>query len=237
MKKAIGLALLISGCVYPRSMGMGQTARMLGAGGASADASAALLIDVGSTSGQNSSTVEFPHIEGNGAIGLFDGFDLNVHLSPAGLQPGLKIALLKGPFTVSVLPQLGLLIVNTSSSSAASKGSSQLSVGVLAGVKVLASHEAGFFAAFGYDFQYGNFGTAAITGGTSSSTSSVIAHNLTFNVGYDVGFGKFHLRPELAFVATPALSVSSGGSPSSNGGPYFAFVPGVTLAVENPGGR
>ncbi len=229
------VAAVAAGCVTPRSVGLGQTAQVMGAGGAAVGTSAALLVELNRASGgsgTNSTTVAFPSVEANGALGLTDSLDLNVHLSSAGLQPGVKIALLTGAFKVSVLPQVALLIVSANNSNTAGASSSQLNVGILAGLRFLVSHETGLFGGLAYDFQYGTISLAGVTGGGTSSSTSVMAHNLTFNVGYDLKFGRFHLQPELAFVVTPTYSAGSGASTSS-AGPVFAFLPAVTLCVEN----
>ena len=232
-----GLAAVVlfscAGCITPRSMGMGITPALLGPGGASASASGGVMIETLSASGASSLSVSFPSFEGNVGVGLIEMADLNVHLSSAGLQPGVKIGLLRGPVTVSVLPQVALLIVSTNSRSG-STGSGGLSVGFLGGLKLLGSHESGFYGGFGYDFQFGSLGSSISTG-SSGSASTVVAHNLTLNVGFELVIGHLRLRPELAIAITPSVSSSSsvpGGSTSS--GPVFAFLPSLSAAVVSP---
>src|SRR4051812_28766292 len=99
-------ALFATGCLVPRSMGTGITAAPLGPGVHEAAVSGGFTwqtqTDAPEVTGTNNNSVtsyqtasglSFPAVEANVELGLTRTFGLNFHASPAGVQPGLKIAL------------------------------------------------------------------------------------------------------------------------------------------------
>src|SRR6478672_5147731 len=122
MKKLALAALSLSfACAVPRSGILGMTASPLAAGGAEAAVSGGVAYpsdtpppDIRTvagttiTSSQTVSGFTFPAFEGNLAYGINDSISFNLHGSGAGLQPGVKINLLKGDLNVAVLPAIAI---------------------------------------------------------------------------------------------------------------------------------
>lgn len=242
-----------AGCIVPRSAGYGFTANPVGAGGADVGLAMGLVYQqesstqtvAGTSSTSTSRQTQFPTFEANAQLGLSDQLAVNLHASQVGLQPGVKITVLRDPVTVSVVPQLGGGFITRGSttnttiggSTTTSEGNGTTSFTFLGGVRALVSHPSGAYGGLGYDFQYISQATrTAVSGNTSTAFQQ--AHNLGAAVGYELRVGSLALRPELAVVFTPvAKNQSNDGNTTSDqpdsGG--LLFFPNLTVAAVAPG--
>jgi hypothetical protein len=190
-------------------------------------------------------------------FGITDGLGLNLHLSEAGLQPGVKIAMSHGTgFDVAVLPEVAVsysynsslesVSISSASSPAASNGTSTGSaLGIMVGVKLLISSPSGLFGGIGYDYQRETSSTSATMisalGGTTTITTSLTTevHNLSAGVGCAMAMGAVSLRPEVDILLSPnfgeTLSVTGGSSTAATGGTFWVIYPNVTVALRSPG--
>src|SRR5687767_4795554 len=151
-----GAVVLSSGCLTPRSAGYGVTARPLKGGGAEAGVAMGVVYQTVSTAPQDvagarvvttTRGLQAPSFEANAEIGLSDEMGLNLHFSPAGLQPGVKVTFMYGPVQLAILPAVAFGYSNNSTGTATtinnntttSEGATTSNVAFLAGVKVLAS--------------------------------------------------------------------------------------------------
>src|SRR6476619_3898865 len=105
MLRSASLVLVISmslGCLtVPRSAGFGQTAYNPSAGGGDVGVTAGAAYQLhsskpeattGTTTISTERTLLLPSFEGNALIGVTDAVGLDLHLSMAGIQPGLKFS-------------------------------------------------------------------------------------------------------------------------------------------------
>lgn len=244
MRRTLGIAALAlcAGCVNPRSIVVGQSPRMLTQGDVEVGLSTGIAWDsLASSSGTGGyATVQVPATEANVAIGM-GSFDLNLHASTAGIQPGVKIALpSSGMLQMALLPSLaaGFYAGSTSASSGTTTTSSPVwAFTALGGVKFLASLPVGVYGAVGYDFQLFRYGAETGMGG-SGSTSGLTSHHLNLAFGYEFTLGQLRLRPEFALSYSPA--VYQDGAPSGTDPMTELMVfPNITFAFAgstNPGG-
>jgi hypothetical protein len=237
-------AVLLSGCLMPRSAGIGQTADMLRKGQAEIGLSPGLVYQSATqpAAQQGDPTtsvggVNFPASEGNAAYGINDTIGLNLHLSPAGLQPGVKIALMRGAFDVAVMPSVAIGVFSQSAGTtegSTTTSSSESYLGLMAGLKILGSHRSGFYGGVGYDLQSVGMSGTTGSGNNNTSSESTLSHNLSIGAGYEAKFGAIRIRPELAMTFTPGMSrTSTSGSNTEtvDAGSGFYFFPNVTIAV------
>lgn len=269
----LGLAVtagLSTGCLVPRSMTLGQMAAPVGRGAmevgvftgvqyatqtdppfTTQDASGATL-----TNQKKSAAFALPGAEANLQYGFTDQVALNVHASPAGLQPGVKWTLNKSRVAnVALLPAVafGYGSVGSALYTAGADGvqrenspTSNTSFTFLGGLKVLVSHRSGFYAGVGYDFTL-NRSLSSYVIGTGNVQDKVdtltitTGHQISAAVGLDIAFGMVHLRPEVAFAVTPGLATSvtvrqppNETNASAGGGFGFAIFPGFSIAVDSP---
>ena len=96
------VSVLSTACLMPRSASFGQTAMPLAPGAVEVGLTPGMVFE-GSNgppipAGGNTTNVQssryfgLPSGEGNIGLGLSDTVGLNLHLSPAGVQPGAKLA-------------------------------------------------------------------------------------------------------------------------------------------------
>ncbi len=247
------LALAATGCMTPRSAVFGQGGALLARNGVETTVSPGMMFQVqnappqnfggGSSAVASSTSVSVPAFEANTAFGLSDAVGLNFHFSPAGLQPGVKVALSRGAFSLAVLPEVALGLVSVTSNTFANgvpqgTPSNQSTLSLLAGFKLLGSHESGFYGGFGYDFQTFSVATAEnpISGINTPSVLGSSSHNLALAVGYEIRLAGLKLRPELAMLFSPALSSSSASgntTVSQTGGSLALFFPNLSIAVDS----
>jgi hypothetical protein len=198
-----------------------------------------------------------PGIEANIQRGFTEKIGLNVHLSSAGIQPGLKWTLNRSKiFHVALLPAIGVGYGSVRTSSLVSgidgvqteyNPSTTTSFTFLGGLKVLFSHVSGFYLGVGYDFVYNRSNNNGITGGGNVQTgyqnlTTTGSHHIMGAVGFDVALGMVHIRPEIAFAAMPSLATTwtsvtegSNGTQVSNGGGFgWMILPGFSIAVASP---
>lgn len=233
--------LALSGCFVPRSAGYGQTAALLNPGELEVSLQPGFSYQIDNDPPQQSQTssssgLSFPASEGNAAIGLSDAVGLNVHLSSAGIQPGAKIALVKGPLNLSILPELAFAVFTQNSTTNNSSAGTRTFAGLMGGFKLLASHESGLYGGLGYDLQwFSASGPVGIVGlGTRDQTSSTTSHNISVAAGFELKMGMVRIRPELAMIIAPALSVSNSQqntTVTNSGGSLFYIFPNVTFGV------
>jgi hypothetical protein len=238
------------GCVLPRSVVLGQTAAPMGAGGSEVSVSSGMAYQIDNqppvVSGNTSTTAStqtlwVPGFEGNAQYGFTDWLGLNVHVSEAGLQPGIKLNILSGNLNLAVLPEFAFgyasqsasTTTTTGSTSNTANGNTQYFFEFLAGAKILISHSGGLYGGIGYDFQV--LSTSTVDNqGINRGSSTQNANVLSAAIGYSIQFGSFSLRPELALQYLPANTNSSGigtNQTSLGGGNSFVFFPNLTFAV------
>ncbi len=255
-------------CMVPHSASFGQTGEMLAPGAfetavtpglawrsETTHMSAAVATPVGqpqaviSYSG-TSAGFSLSQLEGNVAYGMSEAAAVNLHLSPAGLQPGVKLRLLNGPLRVALMPEVAFSRVNFASSGTttsdgverSSSGSEPLSVtSMQAGFKVLGRHESGFYGGLGYTFQTASFspGNGLYWGSSSSAQYSYSAHQIQAAAGFELVTGAVRVRPELAAIYSPALTYWLWFGPSPiipyRGSELLLFA-NVSLAIASPSG-
>lgn len=263
------LALLAAaggaGCITPRSMTVGMTAAPVGRGatevgvfGGVSYASQTNPIFRTETASTQTEGRAFaaPGAEANVQYGFTDQIGLNVHASPAGVQPGLKWTLTQSKYVhLSVLPAVGLGYASYSQTISSAGENDELVPGApttttsftfLGGVKMLFSHRAGFYAAVGYDFLLNRSlasserGTSA-TGERTETLTTTTMHQVSAALGFDVTLGMVHLRPEIAFAVYPGIAATATTRVppdetrvSGRGGFGFAILPGFSLAMASP---
>jgi hypothetical protein len=255
----LALALTSTACVFlPRSAVLGQTAAPVGAGGAEMAVSTGLAYQIDNSPPQNAAgqpcpnstttctstqnqTLEVPSFEANAQIGFTDWLGLNLHVSTAGLQPGLKINLASGNFNFAVLPELAFgyaqqgqnSTVTTGSNSTTTPGDTHYYFSFLVGAKLLASHSSGLYGGVGYDFQ--NLNTSTVDSkGFNQGSQSQQAHVLSINAGWSFQIGSFQLRPEMAVLILPANTngtLVGSTNTSFPGGSGLVLFPNVTIAA------
>ena len=253
MARSLTVALVIagaSGCIVPRAAGYGFTAAPLGAGGADVGLTLGAVYQQESTAPQTvgSATTttttrqtQLPSFEANAQVGLGDQLSVNLHASQAGLQPGVKIIVVRDPVLVAVMPQVGGGFVGRGGSnttviggnSTTTDGDGTSSFTFLGGVRALVSTPIGVYGGLGYDFQYiSQTSTNAANGNTTVATSQ--SHNVGGAVGYEIRIGPIALRPELAVLFTPLSKNQSNNGGTTSDQPdtsgLFLF-PNVTVAA------
>lgn len=262
-------ALALAGCITPHSMTLGQMAAGVGRGatevgvftgfqyGEQLNPAVAGVDAAGDPTSTQAKTRAFglPSAEANLQYGFSDQVGLNVHASPAGLQPGLKLTLNKSKVAnVALLPALGVgyasvlqstYVAGIDGQQVEGARTTNTSFTFLVGLKFLFSHRSGFYAGVGYDLLLNN---AVLTTANSATTDRAesrvftLQHQIMAAVGLDISFGLVHLRPEVAFAVMPgiaqtstALSGSTPGTPVTNSGGFgWALFPGFSLAVATP---
>lgn len=269
----LGLAVtagLTTGCLMPRSMALGQMAAPVGRGAMEVGVFTGVQYasqtnppfttqdSAGGniTNQQKNTSFALPGAEANLQYGFTDQVALNVHASPAGLQPGVKWTLNKSRVAnVALLPAVafGYGSMGGVTYSAGADGvqhennpTSNTSFTFLGGLKLLVSHRSGFYAGVGYDFTL-NRSLSSYVVGTGNVQDKVetltitTGHQLSAALGMDIAFGMVHLRPEVAFAVSPgiATSVTTRAPPtetnaSAGGGFGFAIFPGFSIAVDSP---
>jgi hypothetical protein len=272
--RTVGIWLTIatsSACITQRSLSVGQTAAAVGRGGADLNVMTGVMYqsqtapptsstDVGGATLTNQSTsrgFSLPWFEANANFGMNERLGLNVHMSPAGIQPGLKITLNRSPIaSVALLPELGLgyaSVGNVTNVSGADGRQMEVSPTsntrflFTGGMKVLLSHRSGFYAGVGYDLYF----TRSVTNGTIGSGGTVqltqsvntsVQHQISGSLGFSIAMGMISIRPEVAFAVIPAISESltSGSGNMSveySGGYGWAILPGFGFALTTPPDR
>jgi hypothetical protein len=240
--QALGACVTPVIVVHPRSGAFGQTAEALPPGEAEVGVSAGLFYESQSTGAATGVATPFGTstafnvvaAEADVAHALAEGIALNVHASAAGLQPGLRIALLQGDVAVAVQPEVAVGFSVTGTQGGSSGDSQNTLLVLLAGLKLLASTEAGLYGGVGYGFQFSQLVTGS---GADARSSRTDAHNLSFALGFDLNLGALRLRPEIAAMVSPAGSFAvfdSAGAVTGTASiaPAWFFFPNVTLAVR-----
>lgn len=264
------LAALSSGCLVPRSMVYGQMAAPVGRGATEVGVFTGVQyaaqnnppydtqdIDGNAVRNQLVATgFAIPSFEANLQYGFSDHVGLNVHLSPAGLQPGLKWTINKSKVAhVALIPAVAFGYGSAYSDVTFSGVDGVLkkrdprqttSFTFLSGFKFIASHRSGVYGGVGYDFIFNRSLERAIvgTGNVQDEVSTLTqsgTHTITAAVGLDITLGLVHLKPEIAFGISPMIAntVTSKLPPnettiSASGGFAWAIFPGFTLSVASP---
>ncbi|MHB8879497.1 MAG: hypothetical protein ACYC8T_37870 [Myxococcaceae bacterium] len=256
-----------AGCMIPRSAAFGQTGALLSPGAFETSVTPGFAWRsetnsqtapgaVGTSPVSSSSTstgLSLPVFEGNVAYGLSAPATLNLHLSPAGLQPGVKVRLVEGPLSLAILPEIGVGVFSAGSSSSytvngvtttSSSAEPQSLVNLQAGFKFLGRHDSGLYGGLGYTFQStGISAGGAVVTGTSGNGSryNYASHHVQAAVGFEWAHGPVRLRPELALMFSPAVTystTSTSGSTSTTtqaNGTGFMLFPNITMAIASPG--
>ena len=264
------LVIAASGCVTQRSLMLGQMASGVGKGGADVNVSTGVMYaaqttppfdstDIGGNAMTNQGSgraLSVPWFEANANYGLTDRIGLNLHMSPAGIQPGGKFTLNRSRVAnIALLPQIGFGYGSTGTATeVCCTNGAQMEVNPTSqtrfiftlGLKVLISHQSGFYAGIGYDFYFtrgasnGTVGTGSTVQQTQTITSS-LEHLISAAVGISISVGMISIRPELDFAIIPAISTTtqSGNSNSvgASGGFGFAFLGGFGFALTTPPNR
>jgi len=248
----VAAAAVMSGCLIPRSAGFGQTGAALAPGAAEVGLSAGGIYHsfttlqssaAGDSALTNTTAIGLPALEGNVQYGLTDRMGLNVHLGPAGLQPGLKLAVLRGPVAIALLPAVAIGYYTTSTRSIFESGGirteaitqMQNNLIALAGLKLIVSHSSGAYLGLGYDFQYMVMSSPSKSG-SGLSTSTIRSHNLGIAGGGEFQIGLLRIRPEIAIQYSPSLvsTAPDGSSPGSSSSTLLYVYPNVTVAISPP---
>lgn len=245
----LGVVLITTSCATPQSAVFGQTALTgMGRGTMAVAVSPGFLYQHaveptetqsdGTDMTSSSSISTLGSVEGNLIAGLSDRLGLNLHVGPAGIQPGLKVLLLHRWVSLAVLPEFSILYSSYSAGTKSEKAGVTKTAsddyrrfGITVGAKAIASTAVGVYGGLGYSFQYLDY--AGQTGDTS--LPNYVLHTLGIALGYEFNLRGLFLRPELAFTITPAITAStkSGGvTTSESGGHGFSVFPNVSLALE-----
>jgi hypothetical protein len=254
----LALALTSSACLLPRSAVLGQTAAPVGAGAAEMAISTGVAYQIDNTppvtgGGQpcpnpttactsaQTQTLQIPSFEANAQVGFTDWLGLNLHVSSAGLQPGLKLNLASGTFNFAILPELAFgyaqqghsTTTGTAANSTTTSGNTDYYFSFLVGAKLLASHSSGLYGAVGYDFQ--NLSTSTVDNkGFNQGSQSQAAHVISANVGWSFTIGSIQLRPEMAVLILPSNTNGTGvgaNTASFSGGSGLVLYPNLTIAA------
>ncbi len=226
---------LLSGCIVPRSMTLGQMAAPVGRGATEVGVFTGVqyasqtnpTFDGRDTNGDPLKTTErtngfsIPAFEANLQHGFSDSVSLNVHASSAGIQPGLKLNLNQSKTAhVALMPQVafGYSSLGGSVFTAPLDGvqveggqTTKTSFTFLGGLKFMFSHKSGFFAGVGYDFIFNRNYNSAIVGSSNVSDKQELiiqttSHQVSAALGMDIALGMVHLRPEIAFAVYPGIT-------------------------------
>lgn len=249
------LAVLSTSCLAPRSVGLGQTALPLAAGGIEVAAAPGLgyRVQYGPPipSGGNASNVAIDRTlsgsaEGNFGFGLTDSLGLNVHVSGAGLQPGAKISFRVGGLQLALLPEFAVGYWSEGGSSVHTQGSvvterdggGHAMFEVLLGAKLIASHSSGLYAGIGYDYQ--RIGTTNLGPDAQGRGRVDFAHSLSVALGWELGSGAVKIRPEVALLYLGSVGGWTTTATSSHwegSGSEFILYPNLTIAwqTSHPG--
>jgi len=264
------LLALLNGCVTQRSLSFSQLAAPVGSQGADVAVTTGVMYSEqtappspGTDNAGNptmsqvhSSAVAAPWIEANAQYGFTRQIAMNVHVSPAGIQPGLKWTLNRSLVAhIAVLPEIGVGYAqhNTSTFVSDQTGAQvENNPGYVtdllfqAGLKVLFSHRSGFYGGIGYDFlttrslSVQNTGTPNTTQQVRTLTISY-QHQLAVGVGFSAQLGMISFRPEVAFAIVPAISGSQNVAQgtgatlvNAGGGFAWAILPSFAFALTTP---
>lgn len=204
------------------------------------------------TTYSTSSGVQLPTAEANVQFGLTRLFGLNLHISPAGVQPGLKMTLLERAVVIGLLPELGFGWANGATQPTVFNNQTVVptdptwssNVILNAGARVLFFHPgSGAYGGLGYQYQAFTYRQSQGTGTNAAVTSTTDSlHNILAAVGYELRSGSLRIRPELAVAITPerstSVSINNEAALSRSGGNAFFLFPNVTFAIEGqPGAR
>ncbi|MBE2248711.1 MAG: hypothetical protein IAE78_04110 [Myxococcus sp.] len=265
---SFALPLLLVGCVTPRSMTLGMMAAPVGRGtevgvfsGVGYSAQTGPVVTTTNVAGEQSNqqtqnrAFSIPAFEANVQKGFNDHVALNFHVSPAGVQPGLKWTVNRSRVAhFAILPAIafGYGSVATSDFVAQPTGAQSeinpratTSFTFLGGLKLLVSHQSGFYAGVGYDFVFNRSNSSSAPNANADRTDVITqtsTHQLMGAVGFSIALGQVSLRPEIAFAVNPALSqtissrvgAASTGDQTLSGGFSWAILPGFTIAVATP---
>ena len=205
-----------------------------------------------STSQVTSKGLSVPWFEANANYGFGEHLGLNVHMSPAGIQPGLKLTLNRSRIAnIALLPQIGIGYASYSESTttAGSNGigmevnpTSTTSLIFTGGLKILISHRSGFFCGIGYDFMYTRNLTTSTLGNPQTAVASFtlltsIQHQIAAAVGMSIKVNYLSIRPEIGFAIAPSISgtrTTLAGDYSAGGGNAWALLAGFGIALTSP---
>ena len=234
-------ALAACPACLPYSAAVGQTAAPISRGGIEAGVSTGIgyqrVTEENPDPAQpddSTTMLALPKLEANILYGVSEALGFNLHVSDAGLQPGVKIsAATTGKVQVAFLPAIAFGMQRSSG-----EGDKATLTSLLLGGRLLASSPNSAYGAIGYDFQRIDQEQTAATDPTSSDSSTMTIHNLTAAVGYDLPLGDARLRPELAVVYAPKASTDD-DDPMSQDAEWdrLALFVNFTIAVATPSPR
>jgi hypothetical protein len=260
-------ALAVAGCVTPRSMTLGMMAAPVGRGtevglfsGIGYASQTGPVVTTMSTDGEVRTQTQnrafgLPTFEANVQKGFNDRFALNVHASPAGIQPGLKWTVNRSRVAhFAILPAVAFGFGSNASSQFVQQANgaqtevnpaSTTSFTFLGGLKLLFSHRSGFYAGVGYDlmFNRANSGTQPnVNADRTETVTQTLGHQVMAALGFSIALGQVSLRPEVAFAVYPGVSqtvssrvgATSTGDQTLVGGFGWAILPGFSIAVATP---
>jgi hypothetical protein len=245
MKLVLAAApLLLTAACLPHSAAVGQTAAPVAMGGAEVGMSLGVAqsrMTVYEESGEfeppsedRTVQTQLPAVESNFLYGLREDLGLNLHASSAGIQPGLKLTLVRGPDVhLAILPAFGVGVFSMKDPDSTT-GESFDSITWMAGGRVLVSSVAGAYGAAGYDFQR----TTLDDPDNGEESGHFDFHRLTGAIGYDIGVGdgRLRIRPELAILYGLAGSQVEENPSNPDAGPddldSLVLFPSVTFAVQ-----
>jgi hypothetical protein len=260
-------ALAVVGCVTPRSMTLGMMAAPVGRGtevglfsGIGYASQTGPVVTTMTNDGEVRTQTQnrafgLPTFEANVQKGFTDRFALNVHASPAGIQPGLKWTVNRSRVAhFAILPAVAFGFGSNASSQFVQQANgaqsevnpaSTTSFTFLGGLKLLFSHRSGFYAGVGYDlmFNRANSGTQPnVNADRTETVTQTLGHQVMAALGFSIALGQVSLRPEVAFAVYPGVSQTvssrvgamSTGDQTLVGGFGWAILPGFSIAVATP---
>lgn len=194
-----------------------------------------------------------PGAEANVQHGFNDHVALNLHASSAGIQPGVKITVNTSRIAhFALLPAIALGYASFGSSTFQSRADGRLveanptsttSFSLMAGLKMLVSHRSGVYGGVGYDLMLHRVLTTSAPSASvdrTEFTTVTVSHQISVAIGFDVAFGRVHLRPEIAAAVYPGISQTfntrvgvTNTDVGVTGGFGWAILPGLGIAVAS----
>lgn len=241
MKRLALLAVVCaSGCaVVPHAAVLGQTAAPLERGETQIAASIGVGYQQASQASPSPASVQtdssaatVPALEANIATAIAEKVGFNLHLSEAGVLPGVKVTLVRaGSVDFAIQPELGgaYYYAHTQSGGMFSVNTGGGNGLLLVGLRAIVSVSL-FYAAAGYHFMEE---WVATSNNNNQGTSTAQFHSLLFNAGIDVALGAVRLRPEVAFVVSPAgSSHDQNGNTTENLRYEWTILPNLSVVVS-----
>jgi hypothetical protein len=178
---------------------------------------------------ETTSMTQTPRLEGNILYGISDTLGLNVHVSDAGLQPGVKIVVVpEGNIHIAILPAFAFGRFGTTQEDTDRPDDDSAMTSLMLGARAIVSAPDSVYGAIGYDFQrVSNSGD-----GDVGDDATFKIHNLSLAIGIDLPFGGARIRPELALLYAGKATVED--DDAAQDFDRLVVFPSLTIAVATP---